>query len=416
MAARETKKTSVRLLSCTKHPVETIYVEWLQSRSEGDVPLPEEVASRCDVTRWLLKSEKHPMGGDRPTPEDRKFLETVEKTFRDVITMKIPVAETIDFVFLLEHCPIALREQIVRHRIGHRYGGVLGADIIPDLAESTFWSQTTRVLNMGSFASEGEYLVPESVEGNKSPMPGQEMRESPKTLEDFYHEQFNWAQSAYNKLLRAGVPAEDARNILPLGMQHRLTWKMNLSALLHVVSKRGCWIAQLGMWEPVIRGIIEELATKVHPMFRRLIDPPCFDKEGKFSGCVFKLENDNRVIGSDPYAPCPLYLHHHEEQAEREGRAAENVNKEKFSGWRRSTVSVDGATYNWHPYQNGFLSERKLIDLTVRGKKYAKLWGRDVWTGEPLPEEVKPLPEPELASSSATAARNTKMEIKESQR
>jgi len=402
---RQTKQTTVKLLSHTKHPIETVYVQWLQSRSEGEIPLPEDVAASLE----RINDPNRTDGGR--TDQDRALVKDVFETFEKVIAMKIPIAETIDFVFLLEHCPIALREQIVRHRIGHRYGGQLGADIVPDLAESTFWSQTTRVLNMGEFASNGEYLLPESVRASRRPDPDpecsqccgkgehyQECGEAPggtvrcscvappsgtktirihgreATVEEFYHEQMGWIQSAYNRLIEAGVPVEDARNVLPLGVQHRLTWKVNLSALMHVLSKRGCWIAQLGMWEPVIRGMVEELATKVHPLFRRLIDPPCFTN-GNFKGCVFKLENENRVKGEDPYAPCPLYMHNHREDFER--ICEEDDSNEK--GW--SYTFTSGGDMKFVPNDH---SKARLIDLTVRGKAYSKLWGRDEWTGKRL--------------------------------
>lgn len=337
------KTTSVRLLSWTQHPIETIYVEWLQSRSEGRVPDPSEVAALLEVIR-----KRKSLG--TATPADLEYERDVMETFEKVVSMKIPVAETIDFVFLLEHCPIALREQIVRHRIGHRFGSRLGADVVPDLAESTFWSQTTRVLNLGTFASEGEYLLPESVRGpeKKITVRGKEM-----SVEDFYREQMGWIQSAYNRLIEAGVPVEDARNLLPMATQHRLTWKMNLSALMHVVSKRGCWIAQLGMWEPVIRGVIEELAMKVHPSFRKLIDPPCVGNDGNFKECVFKLENENRMKKEDPYSPCPLYLNNHH-------------------------------GYSASDFQNGDATSFQKTEITVRGERYRKLWGRDEWTGKKL--------------------------------
>lgn len=355
----KTKTTTVRLLSHTAFPIETIYVEWLQSRSEGYVPDPGTVRAKIDM-------EKHRAA--QGVPHDAgAYEDEVMDVFEKVIAMKIPVAETVDFVFLLEHCPIALREQIVRHRIGHRYGGRLGADIVPDLAESTFWSQTTRVLNMGKFATEGEYLLPESVTKSEATIMD---RGSEISIEEFYCRQMGWLQSAYNRLVAAGIPAEDARNLLPLGVQHRLTWKLNLSALLHVLSKRGCWIAQLGMWEPVIRGIVEELATKIHPVFRKLIDPPCFAADGNFNGCVFKLENENRVRGDDPYAPCPLYLHHHGDEAS------------KIKGPWEPVIDTSNGVAEITDWSN--ISREKTTELTVRGARYRELWGRNEWTGAKL--------------------------------
>lgn len=403
---RKNKTTSVRLLSHTNNPIETIFVQWAQSRTEDPVRDPSEIAA---LLRIIQARKKSGIVSD----VDLRYEKDVYETFEKVVSMKIPLAETIDFVFLIEHCPIALREQIVRHRIGHRYGGQLGADIVPDLAESTFWSQTTRVLNLGTFATDGEYLLPESVRdsGPKAPSPecvacggkGTYQEEHPhngslfnvtcqcwrypegtKTItvrnhtvsvEEFYHEQMGWIQSAYNRLIEAGVPVEDARNLLPMATQHRLTWKVNLAALLHVLGKRGCWIAQLGMWEPVIRGMVEELATKVHPAFRKMIDPPCFGNDGEFKACVFKLENENRVKGDDPYAPCPLYLGNHVVEAER--AAIERGNNGGDPAWRLAIPS-ERSVNNWHG------PDRAMTELTVRGKKYRDLWGRDEWTGKKL--------------------------------
>lgn len=340
------QQTTVRLLSWTANPVQTIYCQWMASRGSEWVNDPAVV-----------------------DPTDPEVLDV----FRKVIDMKIPLAETLDFIFLLEHVPIALREQLVRHRIGHSFGDRLGADVVPELGSSTFWTQTMRVMRMDDFATNGEYLVPESVRGNSQPMNSKpELAGKPgdrhKTVERFYHEQFLWIQSAYRKLIEAGVPVEDARNILPLGAMHRMSWKVNLSALFHVLGKRSCWIAQLGMWEPVIRGIVDELASRVHPEFRRLVDPPCFEA-GKWSGCKFGLENDNRVKGDDPYPPCPLYLEHHQDRAVQ-------LTVKGDTPWQYVHVSEDGSTWACKTTDN-------YNAMVNRADSYSKLWGRDPWTGEP---------------------------------
>ncbi len=244
-------------------------------------------------------------------------------------------------------------------------------DLIPDLDGSTFWSQTLRVKDMGDFAADGEYLLPDSVRGNTTVMPGQsKLFERPKTVEDFYHEQMNWSASAYKKMVKAGVPIEDARNILPLGCQHRMSWKVNLSALMHVLSKRSCTISQLGMWRPIIFGVVDELATKVHPYFRRLVDPPCFDR-GAWKGCCFKLENANRVKGEDPYPPCSLYLGKH--------------------GLEAAATASEIVGGPWHPLpdMSGVESVKPEMkeELTRKSIEYKGLWGRNPWTGDPLPPD-----------------------------
>lgn len=351
---KQTKKTKITLLSWTANPLETIFAEWVQSRTTSEVPIPSELANEIAGNSYLGKE------GDKTAEQtEQEVLEVFEK----VIAMKMPLGETIDFVFLIEHCSIALREQLVRHRIGHKFGDRLGADIIPDLAgTSSFWSQTTRIIDMGTFATDGDYLTPQWLEENgDKEIEGFHKKEGvadysrvPMTISEYYHEQMKWIQVAYKRLVKAGMPMEDARNILPVAMQHRLTWKCNLSSIMHVLSRRSCWLAQLGMWEPVITGIVEELSTKIHPTFRKLIDPPCCDEKGDFKSCVFKKENEE-VINNGNYPPCSLWVN----QDAVHPRAYSNILNEEH-----------------------FVSEAQKPRYNKMKDKFAKLWRRDPVTGE----------------------------------
>lgn len=385
----ETKKTTVTLLSSTQHPLETVYVEWLQSRTEGPVPLPEEVAGEIAYERLNRSEEVNGGVGEtelEPGPREREVLDV----FKQVVQMRMPVGETIDFVFMLEHAPIILREQLVRHRIGHSFGGRTGADIIPDLAgKSTFWSQTTRIIDMGDFATRGEYYEPVWLQdygnlpinsvSNRSPMEhmtdlmqqlldnlgammplaikeecqrvvkeAKALSNDKKDLRTFYHQQMRWAQAAYRRLVKAGMPLEDARCVLPVALQHRLTWKTNFSALMHVLSRRTCWLAQLGVWEPVITGIIDELSSRVHPIFRTLVLPPCFGENGEFRQCAFTRENDE-IMDKGEYPPCSLFLNR---QLLLDGQAERTVVAERAKRYERMVG------------------------------KFTALWGRDARTGQ----------------------------------
>ncbi len=336
------KRMTVKLLSWTAYPVETIYLEWQASRTEGPIM---DAARLADVVR------------SDPDP-DGKLRKEIREVFEKVVAMKIPVSETISFVFLVENASISWREQAVRHRVGHRFGGQLGADLIPDVAESTWWAQTMRVKDMGRFYDLDAYRVPDSLKGAAGETVVEDMHakgdvteEKECTAAQLYYRTMHRIQDAYNTLCLAGVPVEDAREVIPLGAQHRLTWSMNLSSLMHVLSKRGCWIAQLGIWEPFIMGVVEELATKVDPYFRRLIDPPCIGPDGNYKACVFNLENENRLPSKhDPYPPCPLWIH----------------NDYYFKNDRREEAAVGNRTQEYN----------------ARVEQYAKLWGRDPRTGE----------------------------------
>lgn len=266
---------SIRLLSHTAHPVETLYLEWEQSR--GDEPIPEA---------WVIAENRK---------VDPAFAEKLDKLFEQMLLGGLPVLETIDLVFLVEGCSIALREQIVRHRIGHKFGQEIGADIIPELQSSSFWSQSMRVKNMGSFWENDEYYTPPTIEDND-------------LAQRLYEQTIQSLQITYNELVALGVPVEDARNVIPLAATHRMIWRTNLSAVVHILKKRGCWIAQLGIWKPLIQGMVKELCDKIHPLCATLITPPCINKN-KWAGCPFPTDNQARWMGDDPGIPCVLWAH-----------------------------------------------------------------------------------------------------------
>lgn len=266
-------KPKVTLLSWTKDPIATIYSLWKASRDNEPAVLPSSIKE-----------------------DDPKALEV----FKKILYSKIPLSENINFVFLLEGISISFREQMVRHRIGTKVGQRLGVDIVPDLGDSTWWSQTMRVLDMSNFYRDGQYRKPETLEGKVHSI-------QDRTAEEIYNFAMLQAECAYKDLIKAGVPIEDAREVLPLATGHRVSWSLNLTALQHIIGKRTCWIAQSGLWEDVIHGMIKELVEKVHPVFQGLVDPPCF-KEGNYIGCQVKIENERRVSGEDPLPPCSLYM------------------------------------------------------------------------------------------------------------
>ena len=331
-------KTKVTLLSHTVDPLETIYQVWQASRNNETLDWNESCMA------------------DSP--------ELVEEVFEAMLTEKIPVAEMIDFVFVLEGVSISLREQLVRHRIGTKVDGRVGMDMVPDLADSSWWAQSMRILNMGKFASSDAYAVPETVDCHA---PLLELEPGRRIAGAIYREAMENAERAYNQLVAAGVPLEDARNVIPLAATHRIVWKVNLAALMHILGKRGCWILQLGIWRPVIEGIVKELRDKVHPAFGKLINPPCM-KGDKFTGCLFRENNKARWRGvEDEIPPCGLWFEHHTEDA----------------------VEVDGLFEDcvWH-YNHSNPSEGVGCSDSCRMNRYktmlvqyAQLWNRNPITG-----------------------------------
>lgn len=367
---------TVKLLSWTQNPLETLYACWEASRNNDPVPSPEDLARQ---------RRSHP-GCDFD----------IRQLFPKIIDAGIPVAENIHFCFLLEGVSIALREQLVRHRIGQKHGERLGMDIVPNLADSTWWAQSMRILDMGTFATDEAFLIPESADDTFMPPSSEEIRSDrvdPKltTRRDYYKKQMAWCQAAYRRMVAAGMPMEDARNIIPLAACHRLTWSINLAALKHVIGKRGCWILQLGMWEPIIKGMVEELATKIDPAFRGLIAPPCI-RGDKFEGCKFKLDNERRIAGEDEIPPCPLYLHNHEEEARAlvNIRIVNNPMGAQPTAWQpQFSRQLGGEAWGCDANSVGGREEASCRESRMQSmcSAYRGLWGRDPATGVQLPQE-----------------------------
>jgi hypothetical protein len=241
-------------------------------------------------------------------------------------------------------------------------------DKIPDLAESSWWSQSMRIQDMSKFFDNDMFRTPPTLwdeDGVPRRIPEGHGRLSGHPAPLVFRNAMEGVQDAYAALVASGVPMEDARELMPLGAQHRISWKMNISALQHIVGKRGCWILQLGTWGPVIQGMITELATKVDPIFQELVTPPCL-KAGsdEFGGCVFHEENRRRYTGDDRLPPCPLHFrHHHMPENGAIGAELRAASTPEIQARFRLPMAPE---------------------MNTRAVDYMQFWGRDPFTGERL--------------------------------
>lgn len=261
-------ETKVELISHTQHPIETLYKIWMENRDPNN---------HYEVDQLVDSPEKRP---------------EMERIFKALISSDISVVQNIHFTFKITNMSIALREQLVRHRIGVNMDDRVGVDYVPDLTDDGIWIQSMRVLDMGMFYSNNAYELPNEIKGD------------PDALEA-YRLCMDACQATYRSLVDLGIPRETARLVIPLAAQHDMFWTLNLGALCHILRKRGCWIPQYGLWKPIIVGIVDELATKIHPIFRQLTQPPCVTN-GKFTNCHFPEDIARRLDHSDPLPPCPL--------------------------------------------------------------------------------------------------------------
>lgn len=117
----------------------------------------------------------------------------------------------------------ALSHQLVRHRM------------------ASFCQESQRYVKVDT--CEDWYVKPDLGEGN---------------AEDIFDKAMQFSAWAYSQLLSAGIPAEDARYVLPNACQTSLVMTMNLRELWHFLELREDSYAQ---WE--IRDLAKEIREKV---------------------------------------------------------------------------------------------------------------------------------------------------------
>lgn len=147
--------------------------------------------------------------------------------------------EHASYTFAVEGVSRALTHQLVRHRL------------------ASFNQQSQRYVK---FTQGLSVVKPETVKAN------------PET-EALFDQAIEAAVSAYEKLLEAGVPAEDARYLLPNAAETKIVVTMNVRELLHFFSLRCCNRAQ---WE--IRELAHamlELARPTAPFVFAAAGAPC---------------------------------------------------------------------------------------------------------------------------------------------
>lgn len=168
------------------------------------------------------------------------------------------VLEHVSFTFMISGVSRALTHQLVRHRIGASYS-----------------QQSQRYC---AFKDGFQYVTPPSIQKNEEAC-----------------EKFNYLMSTINEcydiLLANGVPAEDARMVLPNACTSNITVTMNLRELIHFCNERLCTCAQ---WE--IRQLAKKMSNLIIqeiPELKPYLSPKC-------SVLGYCNENESRTCGRKP--------------------------------------------------------------------------------------------------------------------
>lgn len=199
---------SVSIISHTEKPLETIYKAARQCYSAGSVA-DMEPASR------------------------EKMAELVQRCIRSGHTS---VLEHVSFTFAISGVSRALSHQLVRHRM------------------ASYSQQSQRFVKSGEL----EYVCPPSLEDETS------------AERAFFLDALKSVEHAYRTMLDSGVPAEDARFVLPQATATNIVMTMNCRELLHFIEERCCSKAQ---WE------IHDLAWEMRDILDGML-PEVFETAG----------------------------------------------------------------------------------------------------------------------------------------
>lgn len=172
------------------------------------------VARACWICTHAEEPTEADMANDKAGPLVRRVIASGHDS----------VLEHASFSFAIDGISRACSHQLVRHRL------------------ASYSQQSQRYVTLDPDAGEW-YITPPNLERNAD-----------------YHNAMRKAGQEYQQAMAAGVPAEDARFLLPNAAKTRLVLTMNARELRHFFSLRCCNRAQ---WE------IRELANEMLDLCRR---------------------------------------------------------------------------------------------------------------------------------------------------
>lgn len=108
-------------------------------------------------------------------------------------------------------------------------------------------------------------------------------------IRNVYTDTMSHIQQGYNKILDLGATKEDAANLLPLGMDSKMVWKLNLRTLVNFMHKRLCTRALKEIREFAIelKDVLAEKNDEWAMIAQALFVPQCE---------MYKYRNENLVF------------------------------------------------------------------------------------------------------------------------
>ena len=170
------------------------------------------------------------------TDDEEKMLKLIERV---IGSGHFSTIEHIQVTFAISNVSRACTHQLVRHR------------------HMSFSQKSQRyVKEKGQF----DYIIPPTVEKN------------PELLEK-YKKFMEFTANFYTEMTEAGIPAEDARFVMPNAAASSLVTSLNLREMIHLAHLRLCTRAQYEI-RIMVKKMCEEL-IKEEPWLKKYLVPKC---------------------------------------------------------------------------------------------------------------------------------------------
>ena len=197
---------------------------------------PENMLKTIYTAARTCYSADMPINIYNAAEDEEKMLKLIERV---VGSGHYSVIEHIQVTFAISNVSRACTHQLVRHR------------------HMSFSQKSQRyVKEKGQF----DYLIPPTIEKNP---------ELKTKFIDFMDE----ISKKYQEFVDAGIPAEDARAVLPNACATSIVASLNLRELIHIANLRLCTRAQYEI-RMMVKAMCEEL-IKVEPWLKPYLVPKC---------------------------------------------------------------------------------------------------------------------------------------------
>lgn len=213
---------------------------------------------------------------DLEIPKDgTENRELAVNTWRMLAFEFTQIPEMVKYTWWIDDMPRSFFDQMTRYR------------------KTGFFARSQRIRNQSGFAARGEYLTTPTIASHKQ-------------AAKIYRNAMRQIDGAYTKLIKIGVPAEEARGLLPLHLRTGFTWTLTLRDIKDVFRARTCHLLQQDYWAHIGERMRLDLC-KIDEELGILFKPPC-QVDGT---CLSNVEAQARIKalgeGRMDLFPCRIY-------------------------------------------------------------------------------------------------------------